>query len=160
MARNQYNAPPAGTGYAPGLGEAFNINLGTGQGTYVYQMPLPEGVAKLTPKLSLNYAHGAAHGVWGLGWRMGLRAISVRLDFGTPDSGLTERYLDSGMEISPSADGTYRTMREALFSRYTRVSEGWKVEDRNGTVHELGLTADTRISDPEHPTRTVELVNG
>lgn len=156
MAKNQQSAPPAGTGHAPGLGETFSINLSTGQGTYVYQMPVPDGVAKHTPQLTLEYAHGAGHGAWGLGWRMGLRAISRRLDFGTPDEGLIERFLDGGSEIMPSSDGTFRAIRETLFSRYTRVGDGWRVEDRNGMVHELGLTPNARIAHPDHPARVVE----
>ena len=49
MAKTEQNSPPSGTGNLPGLGEAFSINLSTGQGTYSYQIPLPDGVAKHTP---------------------------------------------------------------------------------------------------------------
>src|SRR5262245_8789541 len=102
MAKAEQTSPPAGTGNVSGLGEAFSINLSSGQGTYLYRMPLPEGVAGHSPKLTLEYAHGAGHGPWGLGWRMGVRSISRRLDFGTPDEALTERYLDMGAEIVPT----------------------------------------------------------
>ncbi len=156
MAKEEKNAPPAGTGNAAGLGEAFSINLSTGQGTYTYQMPLPDGVAKHMPKLALEYAHGAGHGAWGLGWRMGLRSISRRLDFGTPDESLIERFMDGGNELMPSVDGTFRAMRETAFSRYRRRGDGWVIEDRNGQVHELGLTPAGRVAHPDHPDRVVE----
>jgi RHS repeat-associated protein len=156
MSKSEHTAAPAGTGNTPGLGESFSINLSTGQGTYVYKMPLPDGVAKHTPKLAIEYAHGAAQGAFGLGWRMPLRSINRRLDFGGEQDALAERFMDSGMEIMPIADGTFRALRETVFSRYTRLGDGWKVEDRNGTVHELGLNPAARIADPARPTHIVD----
>lgn len=156
MAKSEQTSPPAGTGNAPGLGEAFTINLSTGQGTYAYKLPLPEGIAGHTPRLALEYAHGAGHGPFGLGWRIGLRSISRRLDFGPPDDGMIERFLDSGTELVPIADGTFRAMRETAFGRYTRVGGGWRIEERNGIVHELGTGAAARVAPPDHPDRPVE----
>jgi RHS repeat-associated protein len=156
MAKTEQNSPPAGMGQATGLGEAFSINLSTGQGTYVYQIPLPEGVAGHTPKLVLEYAHGLGHGAWGLGWRLPLRSIAERLDFGPPGEGLVPRFLDGDTELVPVADGSFRAMRESAFARYSRVGDGWRIEERNGRVHELGQTATARIADPDHPDRIVE----
>jgi RHS repeat-associated protein len=156
MAKTEQSSPPAGTGQAPGLGEAFSVNLSTGQGTYSYQIPLPEGVAGHTPRLSLQYAHGNGHDAWGLGWRLPLRGIVRRLDFGPPEDGLAERLLDGDAEIAPLADGSYGALREAAFSRYTRDGQGWRIEERDGQVHELGLTAAARVAPPDHPERPVE----
>src|ERR671933_2242443 len=97
---------PAGIGTAPGLGESFSINLNTGQGMYSFKMPLPEGVAGHTPRLTLEYAHGQGHSPFGFGWRLPLRTISRRLDLGRR----TERFMDSGTEIVPLQDGTYGTL--------------------------------------------------
>ena len=156
MAKTEQNSPPSGTGNLPGLGEAFSINLSTGQGTYSYQIPLPDGVAKHTPKLVLEYNHGAGHGPWGLGWRLSLRSISRRLDFGTPDQSPVERFLDTGAEIVPADDGTFRAMRETMFTRYSRIGAGWKIEERTGLVHELGTAPTSRVAHPAHPDRAVE----
>ena len=156
MAKTEKTSPPAGNGNLTGLGEAFSINLSTGTATYSYQMPLPDGVAKHTPKLVLEYAHGTGHGAWGLGWRLPLRSISAALDFGVPDGDLDERILAGGAEIVRSADGTHRALRESAFTRYTRLSQGWRVEERNGTVHEMGTTTAGRVAHPDHPERVVE----
>ncbi len=156
MGKSEQNSPPAGTGYLQGLGEAFSINLSTGQGTYSYQIPLPEGVARHTPKLVLDYAHGIGHGIWGLGWRLALRTISRRLDFGLPESRLTERFLDNGAEILPIGDGSFRAMHETAFTRYTRAGDGWRIEERNGQVHELGISNAARLAHPDHPDRVIE----
>jgi RHS repeat-associated protein len=156
MGKTEHSSLPAGNGSLPGLGEAFSINLSTGTATYSYQIAVPEGVAKHTPKLVLEYAHGTGQGPWGLGWRLPLRSISAALDFGTPDQALTQRFLDGGAEIAQAADGTFRALRESLFARYSRQGDGWRVEERNGSVHLLGTAAEARIADPDHPDRVVE----
>src|SRR5678815_597906 len=156
MAKGEKTAPPAGTGNAPGLGEAFSINLSSGQGTYVYRIPLPDGIAGHSPKGTLEYMHGAGHGAFGLGWRVSLRSISRRLDFGTPDEGLVEKFLDTGTEIVRVTDGTYAAQRESMFNRYHRLQAGWRIEDRTGLVDELGVNPAARIADPDHPDRIIE----
>jgi Salmonella virulence plasmid 65kDa B protein len=155
-AKTGITSPPAGTGNAPGPGEAFTINLSTGQGMYSFKLPLPDGVAGHTPRLALDYAHGQGHSAFGFGWRLAVRSISRRLDFGVPGEDVAERFMDSGGEIVPLGDGSYRAIVETAFSRYTRVGDGWKVEDRNGVVHELGATAGARITDPDHADRIYE----
>ena len=155
-AQSGQTSPPAGTGNVPGLGESFSINLNTGQGIYSYKLPLPDGVANHTPKLSLEYSHGGGHGLLGLGWRLAMRSISRRLDFGVPEQGAVERFMDSGAEIVPVADGTFRVLAESAFNRYSRSGDGWKIEERNGIVHEMGLSAGARVSDPGRPDRVHE----
>ncbi len=154
--RTSVTSAPAGTGNVPGLGEAFSINLNTGQGVYSYKLPLPDGVAGHGPKLTLEYAHGTGHGPFGLGWRLPIRSITRRLDFGVPEAGAAERFLDSGTEVVEMADGSFAALTETAFTRYTRAGNGWRIEDRNGGVHELGSNAATRIAHPDHPDRVHE----
>ncbi|MBV9358002.1 MAG: hypothetical protein JO023_21025, partial [Chloroflexi bacterium] len=79
------------------------------------------------------------------------------LDFGAPDdSGLSPRLLHNGTEIVLSADGTHRVLRETAFDRYTRNGAGWRIEQRTGTVHDLGLTAAGRVAHPDHADRVAE----
>ena len=149
-------SPPSGTGNVPGLGEAFNINLNTGQGMYSYTLSLPDGVAGHTPKLRLEYSHGAGHGPFGLGWRLPIRSIARRLDLGVPDENTAERFMDSGAEIVPVAGGLFGTLVETSFTRYRRKDDGWLIEERNGVVHEAGLSPAARIAEPGHPERAHE----
>jgi RHS repeat-associated protein len=150
------SSAPSGTGNMPGLGEAFNINLNTGQGMYSYTLPLPEGIAGHTPKLRLEYSHGAGHGPFGLGWRWPIRSISRRLDLGVPDEHTPERFMDSGGEIVPTADGLFSPLVETSFTRYHRQDDGWLIEERHGVTHQVGLSAAARIAEPGHPERTHE----
>src|SRR3954447_9225072 len=147
--RAAVTSPPSGTGTVPGLGEAFTINLSTGQGVYSYKLALPAGRAGHGPSLALEYAHGTALGPFGLGWRLALREISPRLDFGLPGSGATERWLDGGDELVETPDGSFAAATERAFTRYSRSGDGWRVEERNGIVHECGLTESARVADPD-----------
>ena len=152
MAKSEQKSPPAGTGHLPGLGEAFSLNLSTGQGTYTYQIPLPDGVAQHTPRLMLEYVHSAGHGPWGLGWRLPLRSLTRRLDTG----GTALRLLDGSNELLPLEDGSWRATQEAAFARYIPEGDGWRIEERNGLVHLLGRTPATRLAPPDHPGRPSE----
>ena len=145
-------APPAGTGFAPGLGEAFSIDLSTGQGGYSVPLPLPAGVAGHQPELRLEYRQGQANGPFGMGWRLPVRAIERRLDFG-PDG--QDRYMDGGSELLETGGGEFRARFEAAFHHYSRTGGGWRVEERGGIRHRLGTTPAARVADPDHPQRPI-----
>jgi RHS repeat-associated protein len=143
-------SPPAGIGAAPGLGEAFRLNLSTGQGVYSYKIALPDGVAGHTPTLALQYTQGTRFGPFGFGWQLPVRAIDQRLDLGVPGQS-PATFLDGGSEIVALADGTYAARVESAFARYSREGDGWKIEERDGSVYELGTTPAARIADPGQP---------
>lgn len=152
-AKTGQSSAPAGTGNTPGLGEAFSINLNTGQGMYSYKFPLPDGVAGHTPRLALEYAHGQGASPYGFGWRLPVRMLSRRLDYGVPaldssELAATERFMDSGTELVRLPDGSYHTLIDTIFTKYSRIGDTWKVEERNGIVHELGRSVAGRLVDP------------
>ena len=157
-------APPAGTGFVAGLGEAFSLDLNSGQSTYTVPLELPDGVAGLKPALKLEYVHARTGTAFGRGWDVPLRRIDRRLDFGVPDpdrsgndgvSGAQEVFLDANVELRLCADGDYRPVRETTFARYAREGDGWSVTERDGTRYELGTTPEARVADPDHPDRVV-----
>src|SRR4051812_29582273 len=154
--RSGVTSPPSGNGSVPGLGEAFSMNLGTGQGVYSYKLALPDGRAGHGARLALEYRNGAGLGMFGLGWRLPLRAIARRLDFGVPGAAESERWLDGGEELVETPDGSYAAAREGAFTRYERQGDGWLVEERNGVVHECGLGREGRVADPDQPDRVQE----
>jgi RHS repeat-associated protein len=151
-ARTGVTAPPSGNGNVPGLGEAFTIDLNTGQGVYSYKLALPDGRAGHGARLALEYANGTTLGPFGLGWKLGLRSIGRRLDFGAA----VERWRDGGQELVETPDGFHAAARETAFTRYRRSGDGWLIEERNGVVHECGLTEAGRVADPDHPERVQE----
>lgn len=133
-----------------GLGETFSLDLNTGQGTFGLPFEVPDGVAGLKPTVKLEYVHGSGNGPFGLGWKLQMREISRRLDLGTP-SGESQVYLDSGVELVRSGDGSYRAVHEAAFTVYSQVGEGWEARQKDGSVWRFGLTSGARIAAVGHP---------
>ena len=152
-------SPPGGIGAVPGLGEAFQVNLNTGQGVYSYKLTLPAGVAGHTPSLGTGVPARQSGGRA----RPGLaacpvRSIDRRLDLGSDgdDSSATESYRDGSTLLVALQDGTYGAESESSFNRYRRAGDGWTIEERTGMVHTLGTAPDSRVADPDHPERVVQ----
>lgn len=154
-AQSEQVSPPAGIGSTPGMGEAFQMNLSTGQGTYSYKLAIPAGVAEHTPRLSLEYTHTNRMEQFGQGWSLPMRTIRRRLEVDV-ESDSSEVFLDSGMELIELNDGSYAPVRETLFTRYLRQGQGWLIQERNGVEHRLGTAAAARIEDPSHSGRVFE----
>jgi hypothetical protein len=146
-------SPPSGTGNVAGLGESFSLDLNSGQGNFSVPFDLPDGVAGCKPVIKLEYAHGQGNGPFGLGWRLPLRQMDRRLDFGVPDASTEEIFLDSGTELRLMADGFFHPLRETGFSHYERLGDHWQITERDGARFLLGLSANARVADPEHPER-------
>ncbi|MCB0076249.1 MAG: VCBS repeat-containing protein [Anaerolineales bacterium] len=146
-------SPPAGTGMAAGMGESFSLDLNSGQGNFTVPFELPDGVAGFKPTLKLEYSHGNRNGAFGLGWRLPLRQIDRRLDFGTPLNEGAAVVMEGGVELRRTATGDFRPVREAAFSRYLEQGDHWEIIEKDGRRYLLGLTAAARIADPDNPSR-------
>ena len=142
-------SPPAGSGTVAGLGQSFSLDLNSGQGTFSLPFDLPEGVASFKPVVKLEYSHGHGNGPFGLGWKLQLRQIDRRLDFGVPGSGVEEVFLDAGVELRRSADGHVHPAREMTFSHYERAGNHWIILEKDGSRHLFGLTPAARVADPD-----------
>lgn len=157
--RSEAVSAPAGTGNAPGLGEAFTLDLNTGQASYAVALTLPEGVAGWHPTIKLEYRHGAPASPFGQGWDLPVRSIQRRLDLGVPAGGddpeLIERFLADGSELIEEGAGSYRNRFETAFNRYRREGDGWVLEERTGARHELGSSPVSRVTDPDAPDRVI-----
>lgn len=146
---------PAGTGNAPGFGEAFSLDLNTGQASYTVPIPVPKGIGKATPTVQLAYRQSAGPSPFGLGWMLPTRSVERRLDLGVPDDGVVARYLADGAEIVEVSPGRWRARRESAFDHYLREGEGWVVHQRDGLRLELGMGAAARVVDPDRPDAVV-----
>jgi RHS repeat-associated protein len=80
---------PKGGGAIRGIGEKFSANPVTGTGTLSIPIATSPGRSGFGPRLSLVYDSGASNGPFGLGWSLGLPAITRKTDKGLP------RYIDA-----------------------------------------------------------------
>src|SRR3954471_11723786 len=137
-------SPPAGSGNVAGMGESFSLDLNSGQGNFSVPFDVPDGIAGFKPRVKLEYSHGQSNGPFGLGWRLPLRQIDRRLDYGVPGEGLVESVLDSGSELRRGADGLFRALREAAFSRYEFSANHWVITEKDGSRFILGRSSAAR----------------
>jgi RHS repeat-associated protein len=184
--KSAFTAPqinlPKGGGAIRGIGEKFTANAATGTGSLSVPIALSSGRSGFGPRLSLTYDSGSGNGPFGIGWSLGLPAITRKTDKGLPRYGDGEEsdvFILSGYEdLVPvlkqaghdhwvhdefERDGyrikRYRPRIEGFFSqieRWTRLHDGdahWRSISRDNILCVYGRTADSRISDPLAPGR-------
>jgi hypothetical protein len=137
-----------------------------GAATYKIDIAVPPGTAGMQPKLSLNYSSNGPNGMVGLGWSLGglstihrcaktlaQDGVVGRIGFNTSD-----RLCLDGMRLfradgsNPGTDpaaqdaaywatgGQYRTEIEG-FARISRLSNGFKVDFKDGRIQFYGQNA-------------------
>ncbi len=168
---------PKGSGAIKGIDEKFSVNPVNGTAALEIPLPLSPGRGGFTPALSLSYNSGGGNGECGLGWNLGLPAISRKTDRQLPqynDAADSDVFLLAGAEdLVPALkeDGAggwiedsfitgaylvrrYRPRIEGLFARIEflkKVSDPagwWRVTTKDNVTTWYGLTPAARLSDP------------
>lgn len=167
---------PKGGGAIRGIGEKFAVNPSTGTGTLSVPIAASPGRSGFGPQLALSYDSGAGNSPFGLGWTLGVPAITRRTDRGLPkyrDAEESDVFVLSGAEdlvplTDPAAQPTtprtvhgvsyeitaYRPRIEGLFARIERwvaVESGighWRSISRDNVTTLYGFDDDSRIADP------------
>ncbi|MEO4014417.1 SpvB/TcaC N-terminal domain-containing protein [Pseudomonas rossensis] len=153
-------------------------------GSASFELPLPLSAGRgFDPAMALAYDSQGGNGPFGIGWRLGTRAITRRTSKGVPD------YLDvdimvgpGGEELMPELDdkgkpksrietqyrklpiGEHRVVRywprvESSFDlielwRSDTTPEGfWLVHGADGSLHLFGKSDTSRRADPQGPQR-------
>lgn len=142
-----------------------DLNVGEdGAATYAIPIVVPPGTAGMMPELSLNYSSNGSNAMAGLGWSLGGLSTLHRCPKTIAQDGVAGRIsFDSADRLcldgqrlllangsNPGADqnsrdlaywaaaAQYRTEIEG-FSRVSRYSNGYKVEDKNGRIRYYGI---------------------
>ncbi|GAA3788795.1 SpvB/TcaC N-terminal domain-containing protein [Streptomyces phyllanthi] len=92
---------PKGGGAQRGIGETFAVAAATGTAGLQIPVPAPRGRSGFGPSLVLSYDSGAGNGPFGLGWSLGLAAVTRKTDKGLPrycDGEESDVFLLSGSE--------------------------------------------------------------
>jgi RHS repeat-associated protein len=171
---------PKGGGAIRGIGEKFAANPVTGTGSMAVPIATSPGRSGFGPDLALSYDSGSGNGPFGFGWSLPLPSITRKTDRGLPqynDADESDVFILSGAEdLVPvlKPDGTrhdddttaagytirrYRPRIEGLFARierWSRQSDGevhWRSISRDNILTLYGKDADSRIADPEDPSR-------
>lgn len=140
---------PNGGGAVNSIGSDFQINLNTGTGSYAVPIDLPDGYRSQSTQLALQYSSGAGHGEFGLGWSLGILAISRDSRRGIPHYSEADTFLLSGEILLPLGDSVFRPAVDSTFQRVRRLATGWEITDRQGTRYMLGTDPQSQERHPD-----------
>jgi len=140
---------PNGGGSVQDISSSFEADLNTGTGSFGLSIDLPSGPNGVVPKLNLRYHSGQGNGIWGIGWTLGSLTVARQTEGGLPTYAPGEdRFVIPGVdELVEMDNGLFRPRVDTLFYKISRFDAGWQIIDTVGTVHLLGTTAASRVSD-------------
>jgi RHS repeat-associated protein len=165
---------PKGGGAVRGMGEKVSTNPVTGTGALTVPVWTTPGRAGFGPQLSLSYDSGNGNGPFGLGWTLGLPAITRKTDTGLPtydDQAGADTFVLAGAEdLVPllETDGRqrrdtttdpayvverFRPRVEGAFARIERWTHEsgevhWRTLSRDNVLNVFGRDGTSRIQEP------------
>ncbi len=89
------NLPKGGGVIIQGINEKFQANPVTGTGSITVPLALSPSRGGFTLQLALSYDSGAGNSPFGLGWNIGLPAISRKIQSGLPQYAGLPQYYDA-----------------------------------------------------------------
>jgi RHS repeat-associated protein len=162
------------------MGEKFAAQPATGTANLSVPLALSPGRSGFAPQLALAYDSGAGNGPFGIGWSLGLPAITRKTDKGLPrylDGEESDVFLLAGAEdLVPVLDAAGQRLRtprtvhgvayqvhpyrprvegpHARIERWVAVATGdthWRGISRDNVTSLYGLDAESRIAGPPAP---------
>ncbi|KAK6523170.1 hypothetical protein TWF694_006065 [Orbilia ellipsospora] len=88
---------PGGAGQRP-VGECFKMSPATGTFNIDFPIHITPGRSEFQPSLALSYSSSSGNGVFGIGWQLGIGAISRSTAHRTPTYGEDDVFVLSGSE--------------------------------------------------------------
>jgi RHS repeat-associated protein len=173
---------PTGGGALRSVGEKFSPNPFTGAGSMSVPVATSPGRGGFGPSLSLSYGSGLGNGPFGLGWQLGVPAISRKTDKGLPeyddahpDLCMRDTFILAGVEdLVPLLDDegeVWQQVRDghiihrflprveggfSRIERWTKQADGevhWRTISPANVTSFFGKTSDARVSDPGDESR-------
>ncbi|NVB39974.1 toxin [Pseudenhygromyxa sp. WMMC2535] len=168
---------PTGGGALRSIGEKFSANPFTGSGSMSVPIACSPGRGGFGPELALRYGSGQGNGPFGLGWLLGVPAISRKTEKGLPEyrdehpdlsqrdtfilagvEDLVHALDDQGEAWEQTRDGhrihRFHPRVEGGFSRierWTSLTTGethWRTISPANVTSVFGKTSAARIADP------------
>lgn len=132
--------------------------------SFSYKLEVPKGRAGVEPQIGLSYSSSGGDGWTGVGWSIGLGAVTRSTQYGPLRYDHNDTFTAGGKRLikvagpALSANGVYRAeMEDGSFSRYelTNVESGgtWTVYDKSGGITVYGEVSGHRIARPDNVTK-------
>ncbi|WP_434701657.1 SpvB/TcaC N-terminal domain-containing protein [Pseudomonas sp. D1-36] len=147
------------------------------RGAASFELPLPISSARhLTPALALHYNSQGGNGVFGIGMQLSISSIRRKTSKGVPHYSQDDVMVGpDGVDLWPDLEAqTSRKVRDDIFEvvrYYPRIESTfdiyelctsfnippfWRVQGSNGHVYCYGKSPNSRIADPQVPSRIAE----
>ncbi|TGK04889.1 hypothetical protein EHO59_08520 [Leptospira semungkisensis] len=131
----------------------------------IYPISIPSGRGGMEPELALSYSSNGGDGWVGIGWSLGLGAITRTPEYGALFYDSRDTFTWNGKRLikvsgsTSNENGTYRveiTDQNFVILNLTNIENGgiWIVQDSSGTKSTYGDTSSNRIYDPIQITKT------
>jgi len=139
--------------------ESLNADPTTGTVSMNIPIDVPAGRAGIQPSLSLLYNSSSANGLLGMGWVMEMGCIYRSTKNGVPHYDATDDFvlMQAGSRqelVDISGNKTeFRAKIEGAFMKFQFTNNAWLVTDKKGTKYYFGLSAATRVYDPNNTSR-------
>lgn len=156
---------PKTSGTIKGIGEKFSLSPATGSGSA--SIPIATTAARGAPELAISYDSGSGNGSFGMGWSLGLSAITRKTEKRLPTYDDDDTFILTGLEdlvpvkgetIGGVAVTTYLPRTEGSFSWIRHfvagVADWWLVIDRNNVSRWYGAYPDDTgevLATPDDP---------
>lgn len=173
---------PTGGGALRSIGEKFSPNPFTGGGSMSVPIATSPGRGGFGPQLGLSYSSGSGNGPFGLGWMLGVPAISRKTEKGLPQYRDThpelaqhDTFILAGVEdlvhLLDAQGQVWEQVRDghvihrfvprveggfARIERWRSQSTGvvhWRTISPGNVTSIFGQSADARIADPSSAAR-------
>ncbi len=133
--------------------------------SFSYSIDIPDGRAGVQPSLGLSYSSTGGDGWVGVGWNIGLGAITRTPEYGALFYDSRDSFSWNGQKLvkvsgsTSNENGTYRpevTDGDSPQLKLTGIENGgtWEVLDSSGTKTTFGDSSSSRIYNPDQITRT------
>ncbi|WP_425324577.1 SpvB/TcaC N-terminal domain-containing protein [Leptospira wolffii] len=130
-----------------------------------YPIDLPDGRAGVQPSISISYSSSGGDGWVGIGWNLGLGAITRTPEYGALFYDSRDSFSWNGQKLvkvsgsTTNENGVYRpeiAEGDSSLLKLTNIESGgtWEVLDSSGTKTVFGDSSSTRIYDPDRINRT------
>ena len=156
---------PKTSGTIKGIGEKFSLSPATGSGSA--SIPIATTSVRGAPQLTIAYDSGNGNGLFGLGWSLGLSAITRKTEKRLPTYDDHDTFILAGLEdlvpvkdetLGDTSVTTYLSRTEGSFSWIRHFVAGeadwWLVIDRNNVTRWYGAYPDDTgkvLATPDYP---------
>jgi len=130
----------------------------TGSANFGVPIKVPPGRGGIQPNIQLQYNSSLPNGLLGVGWTLDLGVVQRSSKSGVPNYDATDIFIliqSGGVQelVFDATTGLYYGKVEGSFLKIEKLTDTWRVTDKNGTQYFFGESESSREYDPGDSSR-------